>query len=264
MAESVADITNYVRTSLGAGDGTSSGQGVEVELTDSDVEALSSQAIGLLDSRVPLFEAQKLTISKNTQRYPLDIDDETTFLGIIEVNIIDAERIADGLYLTEYPAIEAVDYSQSVPIGDIFFQKQRRKDIKNFLDKGTVWEEASEWDADAGKRVPVIYIDLPENVYNAGYKCEVVYSVGREYSDDPRYGLPAIPRHLREWLRDYMVALAKGVVGMKRRKFQGIASEKDPTEPTDGNLLVTESVTEKKELEAALLKMQSQQHPRTG
>lgn len=239
MAQSLADLMDFVRTNLGGGDNTAAS--VDVELTDKEITNTYTNAIDLVNQHRPQRARVMINYAAGTRTYQVNAPG---ILGIIDVQAVQ-NRCENPCDVFAAPGAGWAggigNYGDTY--GDIVQQRSYDLDTRRVTGRDFDW--SSQKNAD-GSVTLFVQADAGSIV-----QCEYTWAITAD--DSPTTGVAVMAFTDYNVLQDYMLARCKKILGTKRRKYAGGINMPDGnTEQLDGDTLYNEGVQEENDVVADL------------
>lgn len=223
--------------------------GVEVELTEQDIERAVRTALRLYNRSRPGQRKTAITLSANQKKYLLDpaTDEFKGIQGVLTVEHV-RSRITDGIDPFDplsvigpggiHTGIDTfADYDQKLQ-----YIEQARRIASSEFEWTFQWEPDP---ADSNILKPYLYADIPATL---PADTSLLYSFHYRPDGSEITGLQNIPDGDTDWFIDYVTAFAKTILGRIRGKFKGIPGPDGSDLSVDYDDLMTEGREDLKEL----------------
>lgn len=231
--------------------------GVEVELTEKDIERCLRDALRLYNRTRPGRRKQAIVVTSAQKRYPLDPASFVGIQGLVGFECV-RERVTDGIDPFDplsvigpggvHTGIDTFgDYDQK-----LYYIERARRISSSEVEWRFQWEPAQPGPAVAGEPdVPVLYADLPVTTPQF---CALEYTYHFTMDNAAHTGLQNIPDGDTDWFIDYATAFAKTILGQIRGKFKGLMGPDGSEQSVDYDELKTEGREDLKDLREAIKK----------
>jgi hypothetical protein len=221
-----ANIIQYVKVMLGF-------PVIDVELEKSQFEVIIEQVLGIYGTYKSVEKRSTISILSGQQNY--DLTAAQVGKGIIDVNRPDP--IGDDISLTDFDIFDYhTKFIPSLDPADFYAERLYYKEIKRSAGVDFDWEVV--YDPDDG--TAVLYISPePDEAFTLDY----IYVV------DP--SLTQIPASDDDFIKDYVLAMCKQVLGRILRKHKGVRGAEGQIE-LDGPELIQEGTEERRGLDEYL------------
>lgn len=219
-------IQQYVKVMLGF-------PVVDVELTKDQFTVITAQVLGIYGTYKPVEKRDTISVLSGQQNYSLTA--AQVGKGIIEVNKPDPVR--ENVSLTDFDIFDYhTKFTPSLDPGDFYAERLYYKEIKRSAGVDFDWEVV--YDPDDG--TAVLYLSPePDEAFTLDY----IYVV------DPT--LTQIPASDDDFIKDYVLAMCKQVLGRIRGKHKGVRGAEGAIE-LDSAELLAEGQEEKRGLDEYL------------
>lgn len=214
----IKNVGEEVRTALGD-------SGVEVELTEKDIERCLRDALRYYNRNRPGRRKLAIGVTATTKRYPLDPATFAGIQGIVGFECV-RSRITDGIDPFDplsvigpggvHTGIDTFgDYDQKLN-----YIERARRIASSEVEWRFQWEPAQPGPVVDGEvDVPVLYADIPATL---PMECSIEYTYHFTMNDAAHTGMQNIPDGDTDWFIDYATAFAKTILSQIRGKFKGI------------------------------------------
>lgn len=244
----IKNVVEEVLTALGT-------SGVEVELTEKDIERGLRDALRTYNHNRPGRHKKALTVTSTQKRYVLPTT-AAGFLGIL--GVVDVEfvrsRITDGI--DPFDPLSVIGpggiHTGVDTFGDYDQKLNYIEQARRIASSEPEWR--FQWEPDptaANVLVPVLYIDVP-NV--EAPLASVEYTFGYTMDGVAITGLQNIPLGDTDWFIEWCTAFAKTILGQIRGKFKGITGPDGADQSVDYDELKTEGREDLTRLREAIVK----------
>lgn len=241
----IAELRADVRRRLG-------GSKLCVELIDSDIDSAITNALAQLTRYVPGESLAALTNASSTQkRYVVN---QRLLVGVTDVYFMDPNQVHDeisdnpflNVNLAGYINISGSEYIGEAAGSEVYLQLGYFEDLRRFLSSAPEWQGLWEYNPATNKREYAVYVDIPTGFVE--YWVSYRYTWAYEGSDAQDRGLPSIPPTFEAWVRDYVRAEAREILGDVRNKFGGIPQADGGVSETDGERQIERAREDKEKL----------------
>jgi len=215
-------IERFVRTMLGS-------PVVEVELTSEQIEEITVQALDIYGGQKPVEKFGSVTVSAGIQKYVMTYNQIGR--GIIEVFRPDLMRSQQTL--DQFDVFKFHTFQANLNPGDFYLERIWWNEVKRSAGADEDWEFIGDPTTGGG----TLWLSPSPS---EGFACTYIYVV------EPT--LTEVPRVDDEWIKGYVLAMCKMVLGGIRRKFDGIQGAENSLK-LDGAELISEGRSERTALE---------------
>jgi hypothetical protein len=245
------NVGEEVRTALGD-------SGVEVELTEKDIERCLRDALRHYNRSRPGRRKLGITVSSATKRYALDPASFAGIQGIVGFECV-RERVTDGIDPFDplsvigpggvHTGIDTFgDYDQK-----LYYIERARRISSSEVEWRFQWEPPQPAEggppAAGDKDIPVLYADIPATTPQF---CSIEYTYHFTMDNAANTGLQNVPDGDTDWFIDYATAFAKTILSQIRGKFKGIVGPDGAEKSIDYDDLKSEGREDIRELKEAM------------
>lgn len=189
-------VKRYVRRMLGD-------PVVEVELEDETIDDIIEQALGIYGTLKPVEKVETINVIAGQQKYTLTADQVGK--GIVEIFRPDLMR--SPISLDQFDVFKYHTHLPNLDPGDYYLERVWWNEVRMSAGSDDDWFVDFNYDDGTA----TLYINpIPSSSYTLNY----IYVV------DPT--LTQVPASDDDFMKDYILAMAKIVVGEIRSKFQGV------------------------------------------
>lgn len=267
MAVLTRDILrSYVRSELGK-------PIVEVELENTQIDDAISDAINLINAYVPCYRWGAFPSGDLTSLYKFTDDADLaaaqptlTLIRGLQA-IVDIQGVRDSVFTNaKIDVFDPLVYiaggaASTGGLASYMQAVELLEEARRLFGSEVEWQGQWIYDESLSSRVYHLYIDTSiTNRLRYGYKAIISLTP----DDNVATGLAYVHPEFVHWVKKYVLAKCRAILGRGLRKFQGIPSTEGVDMQLDGSELVQEGQTEADMLEEELKGMRNTLPPITG
>lgn len=254
----ILSLRHYVNRRLGS-------SSLNVEIDDEDINIILEEALGLINRYVPRDRCVLLSAASSQKRYVIN---HRGLIGVKSVRFMNTSQltgdISENPFLdTDLTSLTSINDTQNI-LSSYHLGLAMAEDRRRLFSSDPVWDAAWEFNETTRLNEYALYIDLPDD--ETAYKVTYEYSYKYEISDDQEAGITTLTPDLESWLRKYVVAACRELLGDIRNKFGGIPlpDGAGSAGPIDGERQIERGREDMRSLEEDLKKMRKQLPPLIG
>jgi len=233
----IENIREEVDLALGSSD-------VEVELTPADHVRCLRESVRKYNRYRPARRRGTIAVTTSQKRYEIS---HPGVQGIVELEFVEKSAVAGATVDPFYDSRTGLRLNGDT-FGEVDQQLQYVEQSRRIMGAEADWEQERGADGTL-----YVYIDTTYDVW-----VSYLYTFHYTPDDNADTGMQHIPDGDTDWIVDYTIAFAKGIVAKKRGKFGGVLTPDGNESTVDAQSMADES---KSEIEALITTIKSRRRP---